>query len=241
MMRFPLLCAILTLVPLGGCKRPVQAEPAAKAFGAAIVEVGGGKQAAGVGTTLEQPVVVQVNDAQGSPVAAAPVCIRTTGGATVEPAQGLTGADGQFSTTITLGAVPGGCQIAAITQDKVGKNVELHLQEIALGYEQILGRELSERYCARCHDPESTPERVSNHDNLKANAPAFTDGNKVNSVSEADLAAIIAHGGSAWNRSPEMPPFGFTLAKSDINALVAYICGVADPPCRSKGLVYAKN
>ena len=44
---------------------------AAKVFGAAITEVGGGKQVAGIGAPLDQPVVVQVNDAQGSPVAGA--------------------------------------------------------------------------------------------------------------------------------------------------------------------------
>ena len=241
MKGFLLICVILALAPLGGCKRPTPAGPTAKAFGAAIVEVGGGKQVAGIGTMLEQPVVVQVNDAHGSPVAAAPVWIRAAGGATVEPAKGLTDPDGQFSMTITLGGVPGRCQIMAITQDQAGKNVELHIEEIALGYQQVLGRELSERYCSRCHDPESTPDRVSNHDNLKANAPAFTDGTKLNAMSEADLAFLIAHGGSSLNRSAEMPPFDFTLSRSDINALVAYICGVADLHCRSKGLTYAKN
>jgi len=241
MTRVSFLCAILALIPWSGCKRPAPGRPATKAFGAAIAEVSGGKQVAGVGSTLEQPVVVQVDDAQGSPVAAAPVWIRTTGGATAQPAQGLTGPDGQFSAAITLGGVPGEWQVVAITQDKVGKNVEVRLQEIALGYQQILGRELSEHYCARCHDPDSIPERVSNHDNLKADAPAFTDGNKVNTMRESELASLITHGGATFNHSPEMPPFGFTLAKSDIDALVAYICAVADPPCRSKGLNYAKN
>lgn len=88
---------------------------------------------------------------------------------------------------------------------------------------------------------ETAGGRVSNHDNLKANAPAFTNGAKLNAMSEADLTFLITHGGSSLNRSPEMPPFGFTLTQSDINALVAYICGVADPPCRSKGLTYANN
>ena len=60
-------------------------------------------------------------------------------------------------------------------------------------------------------------------------------------MSDADLASIISHGGPALNRSPEMPPYGYTLSKSDISALMAYIRAVADPPFRSKGAVYAKN
>jgi mono/diheme cytochrome c family protein len=38
-----------------------------------------------------------------------------------------------------------------------------------------------------------------------------------------------------------MPPYGSTLNKADIEALVAYIRAVSDPPYRLKGLVYAKN
>jgi mono/diheme cytochrome c family protein len=60
-------------------------------------------------------------------------------------------------------------------------------------------------------------------------------------MSEADLASIISHGGPALNRSPEMPPYGYTLGKAEIAALVAYIRAVADPPYRSKGAFYARN
>jgi mono/diheme cytochrome c family protein len=53
--------------------------------------------------------------------------------------------------------------------------------------------------------------------------------------------AIISHGGPALNESPEMPPFGYTLSKSDIQAVISYIRAVADPPFHSAGVVYAKN
>src|ERR1035441_2317106 len=74
-------CATMLIV-LAGCSRPAKppAPLAAKAFGVAIAEVGGGKQATGFGTALDQPVVVQVNDAQGSPVAGALVEFHTAGG-----------------------------------------------------------------------------------------------------------------------------------------------------------------
>jgi mono/diheme cytochrome c family protein len=63
----------------------------------------------------------------------------------------------------------------------------------------------------------------------------------LNNVSDADLAAIISHGGPALNKSAEMPPYGATLNKAEIEALIGYIRAVADPPHPAKGLVYAKS
>ena len=238
----PVYIAFLALALAGGCKRVPKAEPAApKGFGAAIVEVSGGKQAAIAGGVVDQPLVVQVNDAQGAAVAGAAVSFHAAGGASVEPADGLTGSDGQLSVSVAMGGVAGRYQIVATTRDKAGKAIDLQSEEIALGYQQNLGRQLNDRYCSRCHDSESTAERVSNHDNLKAPPHAFTDGAFLNNMSDAELANIITHGGPAYNKSAEMPPYGGTLQKSEIEALMAYIRAVADPPYRVKGLVYAKN
>ena len=232
--------AALALACLAACHHSVgPPAPVAKGFGTAITEIGGGKQVATIGAALDQPVVVQVNDAQGTPVAGALVEIHTTGGAVAAPPIGLTGADGQFTTAVTLGGIAGRYQVVATTRDKAGKPAELRLDEIALGYQQQLGRVLNDQYCARCHDPESTPERVSNHDNLTAKAHAFTEGSVLNAMSDADLASIIGHGGPALNKSPEMPPYGYTLSKADVDALIVYIRAVADPPYRAKGLTYA--
>ena len=86
-----------------------------------------------------------------------------------------------------------------------------------------------------------TTFRSASRDNLSAKAHAFTEGAVLNALSDADLASIIAHGGPALNRSPEMPPYGYTLREAEIAALIAYIRAVADPPYRSKGAVYARN
>jgi len=243
MIRWRLMAAFLTLVLATNCARKSEGSkgPEAKAFGAALVEVSGGKQIAAIGTALDQPLVVQVNDAQGAAVAGAAVSFHAGGGSTVTPAEGLTGSDGQLTVSVALGGVAGRYQVIATTRDKAGKAIELRSEEIALGYQQNLGRQLNDRYCSRCHDPESTAERVSNHDNLNAKPHAFTDGDFLNKISEADLSSIITHGGAALNKSAEMPPYGGTLNKADIEALVAYIRAVADPPNRLKGLVYAKN
>jgi mono/diheme cytochrome c family protein len=243
MMRWRLMAALSSLVLATNCARKAaeNAPLEAKAFGAALVEVSGGKQIAAIGTALDQPLVVQVNDAQGAAVAGAAVSFHAGGGAAVTPAEGLTGSDGQLTVSVSLGGVAGRYQVMAETRDKAGKAIDLRSEEIALGYQQNLGRQLNDRYCSRCHDPESTAERVSNHDNLNAKPHAFTEGDFLNRISEADLASIIAHGGAALNKSPEMPPYGSTLNKADVEALVAYIRAVADPPYRLKGLVYAKN
>ena len=236
------LVAIWFVILIGCSRQPVKpAAPAATAYGSAIAEVSGGKQIAPAGAALDQPVVVQVNDAQGNGVTGAFVEVHAPSGVTLEPAAGLTDSSGQFTSKVALGGVAGRYQLTASTSDKGGKNYELNLEEIALDYQQVLGRKINQQYCSRCHDPESTPERVSNMDNLATKPHAFTDGETLNKISDADLTAIIGHGGAALNKSAEMPPYGYTLSKIDIQALLSYIRAVADPPYPAKGVVDAKN
>lgn len=231
--------AALALMAAAACHRAPSPAPAASAFGAAIVDIGGEKQVAGVGATLDQPVVAQVNDAQGNGVAGAFVEFGAPGGVRFDPPSGLTGSDGQLSTTARLGGAAGRYTLTATTRDKAGKPLQVAFAEIALDYQQALGRELNEKYCSRCHNPESTAERVSNHDNLSVPPHAFSDGAALNSIGRANLVAIIGHGGAALGKSPEMPPYSPTLSAGDIDALVAYIRAIADPPYRPQGVVYA--
>ena len=230
------------MAALAGCSRPkTTSAPQATVHGTALVEVSGSKQVAQEGMQLDQPVVAQVNDAQSNGVAGAAVVFRGPAGVSFNPASGLTDSSGQLSTVVTLGGMAGRYAIRATTTDAAGKNIELKLEEIALGYQETLGRELNRQYCSRCHDPESTRERVSNYDNLTTKPHAFSEADTLNKMSDADLMAIIGHGGPALTKSPEMPPFGYTLSKSDIQALISYIRAVADPPYHSAGVVYAKN
>jgi len=231
------------MASVGACARhpATPLEPKPKAFGAEVVLVSGDKQVAGVGAQLDQPVVVQVNDRKGAAVAGAPVRFAAAGGVAFQPDRGLTGSDGQFTTNVSLGGMAGPYQIVAATTDSSGKRAEVRIEEIAVGYQERLGQQLHAIHCIRCHDPESTPERVSNHDNLSAQAHAFTEGAVLNAISDANLTAIISHGGAALNKSPEMPPYGNRLTKSEIDALVAYIRAVSDPPYRPQGVFYATN
>ncbi len=237
------LAAVSILLALSAAcsKAPVAPVPTPKAFGTALVSVSGDKQAAGVGAALDQPLVMQVNDAKGAPVAGALVRFIGTGGITMQPDQGLTGPDGQLATNVTLGGMSGRYQIAAITADSGGKPVEIRIDEIALGYQAMLGEQINQIHCVRCHDSESTPERVSNHDNLEAPPHGFTEGAILNPLSDANLAAIIAGGGVALHKSAAMPPYGDTLTKTEIEALVAYLRAVSDPAYRPQGVFYAGN
>lgn len=217
-----------------------QSTPAPTAFGSAIVVSSGDKQVGAAGAALEEPVVVQVNDAQGTAIPGAAVTMEGPGGVSFAPAAGLTDSSGQFTTIVSLGGQAGRYQLTAISQDRGGKRFSAKADGIALGYQSTLGRQLNNQYCDRCHNSESTAARVSNYDNLSAKPHAFSEGDTLNKLSDADLTAITSQGGPALGRSAEMPPWGYTLSKSDIQALVAYIRAVSDPPYRTKGVVYAK-
>jgi mono/diheme cytochrome c family protein len=211
------------------------------AYGIAIVESSGGKQLAQTGMLLAQPVIVQVNDAQGNAVAGALVEFTGARGVIFDPASALTDSNGQVSTAVALGSMAGRYQLTAATFDKSNKKIELNIQEIALGYQQILGKHINDQYCDRCHNAESTVERVSNYDNLEVKPHPFIEGDTLNKISDADLTAIIAHGGPALNKSALMPAWGDNLSKSDIQALISYIRAVSDPPSRSAGPTFMSN
>ena len=130
------------------------------AFGAAIVESSGGKQIAQAGMALPQPLVVQVNDQQGNAVPGALIEFGAAPGVSFDPANGLTDSSGQVTTNVTLGRAAGRYQLTASSTNKTQKKIGLPIEEIALGYQQTLGRQLSDQYCERCHNPESTVERV---------------------------------------------------------------------------------
>jgi len=210
-------------------------------FGTAIVETSGGKQIGATGMVLAQPLVVQVNDDKGAAVVGAPVTLSGPAGVNFDPAIGTTDSSGQFTTNVRLGGMGGRYQLTARTLTKAQKPVELKIEEIALGYQQQVGYQLDNKYCARCHNPESSAERVSNYDNLEVKPHAFTEGDTLNKMSDADLTAIISHGGPALNKSPLMPPYGYTLSKTEIEALISYIRLISDPPYHAAGMVYAQK
>ena len=231
-MKSMVASGLVFILIVSGCTRRRAADPlpTPKAYGAQIVEVSGGKQVGGVGSKLSDPLVVQVNGADGNPVTGALVTFRCAG-LTFKPSNALSDSSGQVSVVAQVGAIPGSYQILAETPKSDGGIVSVTSREIALGYQEKLGKEVSEKYCAACHDPESTSERVSNFDNLAPPAPhQFTDGNTLNQMSDGDLVKIIADGGPALGKSPQTPAYRGTLTMAEIKAVVAYLRAVSDPP-----------
>jgi mono/diheme cytochrome c family protein len=235
--------AVLVLSPCAGCGHRHAAAPTlhATANGAALVESSGGKQVGAPGTTLAQPLVVQVNDKAGNSVTGALVTFSGPTGVLFDPPQGLSDSSGQASTQVTLGGVAGRYELTASSSDAGGKAFNLTIAELAAGYQQQVGLELAETYCGRCHDPESTTRRVSNYDNLSVKPHPFSEGDFLNKISDADINSIISHGGPSMSLSAQMPPWGATLTKPEIQALIAYIRLVSDPPYTPAGVVYAKR
>ncbi len=238
-MKLLRIAMFVLAVLLGGCKPsgPQTLKPAA--YGTQIVEVSGGKQWAQVGSALPQPVVLQVNSADGNPVTGALVVFHGNG-LEFNPPQTLTDSSGQVTVSVQLGFNPGDFQVIAETPKSGGGNATVNLREIALGYEQAVGKAVNDKYCIRCHDPESTPERVSNHDNLSPAPHQFTDGATLNRISDADLTNMIAHGGPALGKSPQMPAYAATLKPAEIKAVLSYIRSIADPPYQAPGVKYGK-
>lgn len=224
---------------VAGCSHHPATQLTPKAYGVQIVEVSGGKQIAAVGSTLPQPVVVQVNDASGNAVVGA--LVRFHGeGVEFSPAQALSDASGQVTTAVQTGFAAGDYQVVAETPRQGGGSTSMNLRETALGYEGTLGKAVNDKYCIRCHDSESTPERVSNFDNLSPAPHRFDDGATYNRLQDADLINITSHGGPALGKSPQMPAFGATLKPAEIKAVVAYIRSIADPPYQTSGVKYGK-
>jgi mono/diheme cytochrome c family protein len=192
------------------------------------------------GTELNDPLVVQVNDDHGTAVPGALVEFHGPSGATFNPVAVLTDSSGQATTSVALGTIAGRYQINAMTPGKT-KPASLEIVETGLDYQQRVGDILADKYCSRCHDPESSPQRVSNYDNLEVKPHPFTEGVTLNKMSDADLTSIILHGGPALNRSALMPPYGNTLSAADVKALIAYMRAISDPPFQPTGTVYARQ
>jgi hypothetical protein len=241
-LRSTAVVALLSLAPLASCKHSAPANSGLKATaqGAALVESSGGHQVGVTGTALKDPLVVQVNDDQGTAVPGALVEFHGPAGVSFDPAAVLSDSSGQATTAVTLGTIAGLYQIDAVTPGKT-KPVSLGIVETALNYQERVGSILADKYCNRCHDPESSPERVSNYDNLEVKPHPFTEGNTLNKMSDADLTSIILHGGPALNRSALMPSYGNTLSSSDVKALIAYTRAVSAPPYQPPGTVYARK
>lgn len=100
---------------------------------------------------------------------------------------------------------------------------------IPLNYTEAQGKRLFYTYCVWCH-ADSTPAGPSNRSNINPPPPLANDGATLNSMSNAMLRNTITLGGSAMGKSGMMPAWGKTLSQDDVNALIAFMRAIAQPP-----------
>jgi mono/diheme cytochrome c family protein len=102
-------------------------------------------------------------------------------------------------------------------------------QLISLDYEQSQGKRLFYVNCVWCH-ADSTPAGPSNRPNLTPPPHLINDGSVLNSLGDGYLENLITLGGGAMGKSASMPPYGRTLTRDEIRAIIAYMRGIAQPP-----------
>jgi mono/diheme cytochrome c family protein len=99
---------------------------------------------------------------------------------------------------------------------------------IPLNFQQVRGQRLFYQYCVWCH-ADSTPAGPSNRSNLNPVPPLLNDGAVLNGKSDEFLRDIITRGGRALGKSAMMPPYGDTLTREEIQAVIAFVRAVAQP------------
>jgi len=111
------------------------------------------KNSGRVGGAVGQPVVVQVNDASGAAVAAASGALHGSGERRFPAGSWLD----RFRRPVHHQREPrqrgGTVSDCSPTTDSSGKRAEVRIEEIALGTRSLLGQQLNQVHCIRCHDP----------------------------------------------------------------------------------------
>ena len=100
---------------------------------------------------------------------------------------------------------------------------------IPLNYTQAQGKRLFYTYCVWCH-ADATPAGPSNRSNINPPPPLANDGATLNPMSDEFLRNSITLGGSALGKSGMMPAWGKTLSQQDVDALIAFLRVIAQPP-----------
>ena len=100
---------------------------------------------------------------------------------------------------------------------------------IPLNYEQAQGKRVYYAQCVWCH-ADSTPAGPSNRSNVTPTPPLMNDGATLNGESDEYIQNIITLGGSAVGKSAMMPPYGQTLSRDEIRAVIAFTRAIAQPP-----------
>ncbi len=109
---------------------------------------------------------------------------------------------------------------AALAKDSI--HVADSLATHPMTYEQRQGKYVYTKYCAVCHGNEGKADGFNTF-NLDPKPRDLTEQHYLSEFSDARLIQIIRDGGRGANKSPVMPPYGWTLGKDDIAYVAAFV------------------
>ena len=89
-------------------------------------------------------------------------------------------------------------------------------------YEQRQGKYVFAKYCAVCHGNEGKADGFNTY-NLDPKPRDLTEQHYLSEFSDERLIQIIRDGGRGANKSPSMPPYGWTLGKDDITYVASFV------------------
>jgi mono/diheme cytochrome c family protein len=89
-------------------------------------------------------------------------------------------------------------------------------------YAQRQGKYVYAKYCAVCHGNEGKADGFNTY-NLDPKPRDLTEQHYLSEFSDERLIQIISSGGRGTNKSPSMPPYGWTLGKNDIAYVAAFV------------------
>jgi len=78
-------------------------------------------------------------------------------------------------------------------------------------------------YCASCHGLQGMGDGPNNTETQPARPIDLTDSEKMSQFSDKKIIKIIQYGGAATKKSRMMPPFGYTLSRTEIRELKDYL------------------
>ena len=109
---------------------------------------------------------------------------------------------------------------AAIAKDSI--RVADSLATHPMTYEQRQGKYVYAKYCAVCHGNEGKADGFNTY-NLDPKPRDLTEQHYLSEFTYERLMQIIRDGGRGANKSPSMPPYGWTLGKDDIAYVAAFV------------------
>jgi mono/diheme cytochrome c family protein len=83
--------------------------------------------------------------------------------------------------------------------------------------------------CASCHGATGAGDGPASAP-LNPKPAHHNDGNYMNALSNEHLIKVVAEGGPAVGKSPQMAPWGSVLGEQGVRDVVAFVRTLADPP-----------